>query len=110
MGLRDEGEGWVHAFAPAKVNPWLAVLGKRPDGFHEVHTAMLALDLGDTVSARLSDTGRVEARIRGPFASADIPTDGKNLAVRTAQAALEQARHVTGQRESGAIRLQFLQN
>lgn len=36
--------------APAKVNLFLEVLGKRADGYHELLTCMAALDLHDTLS------------------------------------------------------------
>ena len=35
--------------APCKVNVSLRVLGKRPDGFHEVDTVMVPLDLCDVL-------------------------------------------------------------
>jgi 4-diphosphocytidyl-2-C-methyl-D-erythritol kinase len=35
--------------APAKINLFLEVLGKRPDGYHEVVTCMVAVDLCDTL-------------------------------------------------------------
>jgi 4-diphosphocytidyl-2-C-methyl-D-erythritol kinase len=35
--------------APAKVNLFLEVLGKRPDGYHEIVTCMAAIDLFDTL-------------------------------------------------------------
>ncbi len=39
----------VRVLAPAKVNLFLEVLGKRPDGFHEIATLMLAIDLADVL-------------------------------------------------------------
>jgi 4-diphosphocytidyl-2C-methyl-D-erythritol kinase len=35
--------------APAKINLSLRILGKRPDGFHEVETLMVPLALADEV-------------------------------------------------------------
>lgn len=43
------GVGSVKAVAPAKVNLFLAVGGKRPDGRHEVTTVLHALALHDTL-------------------------------------------------------------
>ena len=37
--------------APAKVNLFLEILGKRPDGFHEIVTVMQELELADTLAA-----------------------------------------------------------
>lgn len=41
--------------ARAKVNLTLEVLGKRPDGYHEIASVMQALDLHDTVEIRPAD-------------------------------------------------------
>lgn len=83
---------WVRALAPAKVNLTLQVLAKRPDGYHEIRSWMLALGLCDRVSVRATGSGRVEARVHGPAASADVPSDAENLAVRAAEALLDEAR------------------
>ena len=37
----------VRLHAPAKLNLWLDVLARRPDGFHEVDTGLVALEWGD---------------------------------------------------------------
>ena len=39
----------VAVWAPAKVNLFLEVLGKRPDGYHEIATLMVALRRYDTL-------------------------------------------------------------
>jgi 4-diphosphocytidyl-2-C-methyl-D-erythritol kinase len=39
----------VMRFAPAKLNLTLAVVGRRDDGFHALHSVMVPLALGDTV-------------------------------------------------------------
>lgn len=36
-------------FAPAKINIFLKVLGKRPDGFHELRTIMVPIAFGDDI-------------------------------------------------------------
>lgn len=43
--------------APAKVNLCLHVLGRRPDGFHELATLMQPVDLYDTLTVRLGGQG-----------------------------------------------------
>ena len=49
MLIRQDGTAlWVHA--PAKLNLFLEVLGKRADGFHELETLMVAISLHDTLS------------------------------------------------------------
>lgn len=80
----------VRFLAPAKVNPRLSVLGRRPDGFHEVDTSMLALDWCDVVEVARADVPRVA--VHGPHATGDVPRDERNLAWRAAAIALERAR------------------
>ena len=46
MLIRQDG-GAVTVFAPAKLNLFLNVLGKRPDGYHELETVMVAVGLYD---------------------------------------------------------------
>jgi 4-diphosphocytidyl-2-C-methyl-D-erythritol kinase len=69
--------------APAKVNLFLNVLGKRPDGYHEVDTVMQTVGLVDTleVSRRPGDevTLAVSGRTEG------VPADGGNLVMRAAE-------------------------
>ena len=45
--------------SPAKINLWLRILGKRPDGFHEVQTRLCRLALGDTVE--IEHRGKAQA-------------------------------------------------
>jgi 4-diphosphocytidyl-2-C-methyl-D-erythritol kinase len=81
--------GWARTLAPAKVNLWLDVLARRPDGYHELDTGLLALELADEVEARATDEPGVRLELAGPFASADVPSDERNLAWRAAAACLE---------------------
>ena len=97
---RDDGAGragWCAALAPAKVNPWLALIGRRPDGYHELDTGLLALDWCDRVRARIvpaaeDGEGGVSLRLTGPAVSPDVPADRRNLAWRAAEAVLAAAR------------------
>jgi 4-diphosphocytidyl-2-C-methyl-D-erythritol kinase len=65
--------------APAKINLFLRVLGRRQDGYHEIQTLFQLLDWGDSV--RISVRG--DGRIRRVSASYDVPADA-DLAVRAA--------------------------
>ncbi len=67
--------------APAKLNLFLHVIGRRADGYHDVHTLFQLIDLCDEVGITLRDDGRIE-RIAGP---ADIPAES-DLIVRAARA------------------------
>jgi 4-diphosphocytidyl-2-C-methyl-D-erythritol kinase len=82
----------VRALAPAKINPRLEVLGRRADGYHEIRTWMLAVDLCDEIEAHRTATGAVRISTTGPQMSADIPDDRTNLAARAAELALAAAR------------------
>lgn len=82
----------VRAIAPAKVNLRLEVLGERPDGYHEIRSTMLAVDLCDALEVRPRRGGGVRLGLSGDQASDDVPADGSNLASRGALAALEEGR------------------
>ncbi len=78
----------VAVAAPAKVNLFLRVRGRRPDGFHELETVFQAVSLADEVSVRLDGAGRrVALELDGP----DLGPPEDNLAVRAARAFVERA-------------------
>ena len=62
----------VVRLAPAKLNLTLAVVGRRPDGYHVLHTVMIPLALADRLSlsraATADDTLRVEGLDAGAIA------------------------------------------
>src|SRR5215468_1272995 len=45
--------------APAKLNLFLHVTGRRPDGRHQLETLFVALDVGDTVELALREDGAI---------------------------------------------------
>src|SRR5437763_981205 len=49
MLCRGQTTTAVTVFAPAKLNLFLKVLGKRDDGYHELETLMLSVGLYDTL-------------------------------------------------------------
>ena len=65
--------------APAKLNLFLRVIGRRPDGFHELQTAFVAIDLADTLDFELLPDGCVD---RGGDLTGPVEQD---LAVRAAR-------------------------
>lgn len=74
---------------PCKINLFLEVVGKRPDGYHDLDTVMLAVDLCDTLTIRSrSDTEILlrgtasEERFADDDPAWDIPWDPRNLVVR----------------------------
>ena len=76
--------------AYAKINLFLDVVGKRPDGFHDVDTVMHSIALFDTLTVTLSPArvSTVSLRVIG---NDRLVTDDKNLAVRAARLFLERA-------------------
>jgi len=87
----DESAGWRLA-APAKVNLWLTVVGRRADGFHELDSLLVLLELADELS--LAQEGP-ELRIGGSTA-AGVPADRTNLAWRGWVAGLDSRPPVGG--------------
>ena len=66
--------------APAKINLSLDVLGKRPDGYHEISTVMQAVSLYDTVTVTDNDSGEVTV-----FCGYEgVPNDESNISVKAA--------------------------
>lgn len=52
-------QGWSDWPAPAKLNLFLQITGRRADGYHLLQTVFRLLDWGDTVHLRLRDDGQV---------------------------------------------------
>lgn len=65
----------------AKINWRLRILGKRPDGYHEVSTLLQTISLHDDLEFQLTDDGSVSLHCDDP----EIPTDDRNLIVRAAE-------------------------
>lgn len=55
MSNVDASAGWSVWPAPAKLNLFLNITGRRPDGYHELQTVFRLLDWGDTVHLRVRD-------------------------------------------------------
>ena len=72
--------------APAKINLFLHVLGRRADGYHDLQTLFQFLDLCD----ELTFTPNREGRIRRTGSEVDWPED-RDLAVRAARLLREAA-------------------
>lgn len=75
----------LEILAPAKVNLFLAVLGKRPDGYHDVVSVMQKLDLADRLTLRREGSG-----ITLHCSSATVPDDSSNLAWQAARLFFDQ--------------------
>lgn len=66
-------------FAPAKINLYLHILGKRADGFHELETLMAPISFGDDL-----EIAKVPEGIHLSCTNVHLPVNEDNLAYRAA--------------------------
>jgi 4-diphosphocytidyl-2-C-methyl-D-erythritol kinase len=74
----------VTVMAPAKINLFLRITGKRPDGFHELYSLMCPVALYDQVSLTFGAKG-MSVTCSHP----EVPEDSSNLAFRAAAGFLD---------------------
>jgi 4-diphosphocytidyl-2-C-methyl-D-erythritol kinase len=81
----------VRVAVPAKINLFLAVRGRRPDGYHDLVTVLQSVALYDEVSVSMNEVGGLHPSARSRMsislthdATEDLPCDDGNLAVRAA--------------------------
>ncbi len=91
MLVRHRGHSMI-VHAPAKLNLFLEILGKRDDGFHEIETLIVGIDLCDTLIFQNFESSDIRLQIfdaapRNDAATliAGIPTDASNLIVQAAE-------------------------
>ena len=83
--MTTDGAPRARERAPAKINLYLHVLGRRPDGFHDLDSLVAFAEVHDVVELTIADT--FSLAIDGPFASALAATPHTdNLAFRAARA------------------------
>jgi 4-diphosphocytidyl-2-C-methyl-D-erythritol kinase len=82
--------------SPAKINLFLRVTGRRPDGYHDLFSLMCRVSLYDEVVLTISP-GPLTVRCSDPT----LPVDDTNLAVRAANSFFE----AIGRKPAGEIRL-----
>jgi 4-diphosphocytidyl-2-C-methyl-D-erythritol kinase len=90
----------VEAFAPAKVNLYLHVTGRRGDGYHMLDSLIAFADIGDRLTAEPAEVLSLE--VSGPEAPSLPSADEDNLVMRAARLLVAQAGIATG----AALRLQ----
>ena len=79
--------------APAKINLGLRIVGRRPDGYHELESLFAVLDLADELELEVerADAPSVALRLESPDSGAPAdtsnlaPADASNLAARAAE-------------------------
>lgn len=67
--------------APAKLNLFLHITGRRPDGYHDLQTVFQLIDLRDDIAITVRDDGRIERLAGAP----GVPPES-DLVVRAARA------------------------
>jgi 4-diphosphocytidyl-2-C-methyl-D-erythritol kinase len=77
----------AHYLAPAKINLCLHVLGRRPDGYHELAMIMQGVSLYDRLEMTLTD----EPGVRVICPGVELPPDEENIAARAARRLLAMA-------------------
>ncbi len=77
----------LQILSPAKINLFLEVVGRRPDGYHEIESVMQLVDLCDRVVLRRRLRG-----IRVSVSGAELPSGRANLAYKAAALLMETAR------------------
>jgi 4-diphosphocytidyl-2-C-methyl-D-erythritol kinase len=68
--------------APAKINLSLRILGKRPDGFHELESLMAPVNLADQIEIAHGAGGEITFLCNDP----ELPLGADNLCVKAAEA------------------------
>lgn len=74
------GPGYGQWPAPAKINLFLNIVGRRADGYHELQTVFQFLDCGDSITFGARDDDRIE-RLQGP---SEVPAE-QDLTIRAAR-------------------------
>lgn len=70
--------------AHAKINLFLNVIGKRPDGYHEIETVFQSIELHDRIWIRKKSSG-----IKIICEHSDVPVDERNIAFKAASMLIE---------------------
>lgn len=72
--------------APAKINLFLKVLEKRPDGYHNIFSWFQAVNLFDRLDFIKTETPGLKLTVEG---SDKVPSDDSNLIIKTARGLFE---------------------
>jgi len=71
--------------AYAKINLYLDITGKCDNGYHTVNTVMQTITLCDRVTVKKTEDNQITVQCDNP----NVPTDGRNLVVKAANAYFE---------------------
>lgn len=87
-----QASGWSHWPAPAKLNLFLRITGRRADGYHALQTVFRLLDWGDEVRLR----PRADGQVRRVGAGAPGVAEADDLLVRAAKMLQKEANCAQG--------------
>lgn len=79
--MNDSSERW---FAPAKLNLFLHILGRRSDGYHQLQTLFQLLDKGDTLQFESLSGGELQLEVRSNTTGHRLPLEN-NLILKAAR-------------------------
>lgn len=96
---RDSGS--LRLACPAKVNLSLEVLGRRPDGYHDLRSVMVPISLADEIEIRLVPRPGIRLAVEG----ADLTTGADNLVHKAAARLLEAVRGPSGADQAPGVDL-----
>ena len=88
-GYKSRSDNAVTLDCPAKLNVFLEVLGKRPDGYHELETVMLRTQFSDQLTVRPTLSPELTLRFSdatAPQNRSGVPLDESNLILKAAAA------------------------
>ncbi|MCH9024350.1 MAG: 4-(cytidine 5'-diphospho)-2-C-methyl-D-erythritol kinase [candidate division Zixibacteria bacterium] len=72
MLIKQLSKDFIEIHAPAKINLFLQVLGKRPDGFHNINSLMQAITLFDRLKIEKIDEPECRVKLTGNLSSTAI--------------------------------------
>ena len=88
----ESGCEHLHIQAHAKINLYLDVVGKRPDGYHEIETIFHSIGLHDDIYLRRRTDRQITVHCEHPH----VPSDPRNLAYRAAKLLLDDTPDLNG--------------
>lgn len=83
----------INLFSPCKINLFLRIIRKRPDGFHDLASLFQAIGFGDNLKLKSLGDGATKDEFTCNMEG--VPTDSSNLVLR----ALELMRERTGKKQ-----------
>ncbi len=81
----------IRRTSPAKINLILKVLGRRPDGYHDIASLMQQIDLCDEIDFAVAGSG-----IRLQCPESGLPEDERNIVFRAAKRILDETGYQGG--------------